>query len=172
MSPDSKSSGRGWLRKNIYQPLHPITKGSPGKCHPPAKVAEIDQEAYWHQATQKAEWEKCSLSHKPSVTHTPSGTPRGLRNPFCPHGITSREWGIRKMLHPAIINYLEANEKNIKSQQRNRSMEKNQMELSNGIIKNYLFQMEKTKKWNKTLLNGLNTGMEKTEKRINKLQDI
>lgn len=131
MSPDSKSSGGGWLRKNIYQPLHPITKGSPGKCHPPAEVAEIDQEAYWHQATQKAEWEKCSLSHKPSVTHTPSGTPRGLRNPFCPHGISSREWGTRKMLHLAIINYLEANEKNIKSQQRNWSMEKNQMELPN-----------------------------------------
>lgn len=92
-----------------------MTKGSPGSCHchhPPATVAEIEQEADWQG--NSAQNRINALFHKPSVTQSPSGISKGLENPFCPHGITNRDCGIGKMLHLAIINYLEANEKNYK----------------------------------------------------------
>jgi len=142
-----------------------MTKGSPGSCHhhhPRATVAEIEQEANW-QGNSVQQNKINVLFHKPSVTQSPNGISRGLGNPFCPHGITNRDCGIGKTLHLAII-ILKQMKKITKSQQRNRSKEKNQMELK------HWKRQKKKRKGIKTLLNGLNIGMENTEKRFSKPQ--
>ena len=122
-----------------------MTKGSPGSCHchhPPATVAEIEQEADWQG--NSAQNRINALFHKPSVTQSPSGISR-KGNPFCPHGITNKDCSIGKMLHLAII-ILKQIKKITKSQQRNRSREKNQMEL-----KHWKRQKKKKEKRNQNL---------------------